>query len=275
MGIAPLALLRHTLPAGFAEQIRTVPEDAMDHSTPKSLADKLVAARKDRTRLPLDTPPPASFADAYETQRLVTEALGHDVKAWKIGLAPDGTVFAAPMYTTKDRVLHAAPTGFVAAEVEYAIRLAKDLPQREISRAEALELVDEVMLGFEFVETRFIEVPSLLLHTADNVANGGYATGPILPRSELDLPQRRIVIKADGHTLFDGPATHPNGDVLGPLMAYAKASADPAKRDQLGGIRAGHLVTLGSLCGGVPVPHACDLVAEMPGVGRFDLRFER
>lgn len=247
----------------------------MTHSTPKDLAGKLLAARKDRTRLPLDTPPPASFAEAYETQRLVTEALGHQVKAWKIGLTPDGTVFAGPMYTTKDRVLHAAPTGFVAAEVEYAIRLAKDLPQREITRAEAMDLVGEVLLGFEFIETRFIEIPGLLLHTADNVANGGYATGPLLPRETLDLPERRILIKADGHTLFDGPATHPNGDVLAPLMAYAKASADPSLRDQLGGLRAGHLVTLGSLCGGVAVPHACDLVAEMPGVGRFDLRYER
>lgn len=254
---------------------KTRVEYVMTHSTPKSLAEKLVAARKDRTRLPLDTPPPASFADAYETQRLVTEALGREVTAWKIGLAPDGTVFAGPMYSTKDRVLHAAPTGFIAAEVEYAIRMAKDLPQREISRAEALDLVGEVLLGFEFVETRFVEVPALLLHTADNVANGGYATGPILPRTALDLPERRIVIKADGHTLFDAPAAHPNGDVLAPLMAYAKASADPALRDHLGGIRAGHLVTLGSLCGGVAVSHTCDLVAEMPGVARFDLRYER
>jgi 2-keto-4-pentenoate hydratase len=247
----------------------------MTHSSPKDLAEKLLAARQNRTRLSRDTPPPATFADAYETQRLVTEALGHDVTAWKIGLAPDGTVFVGPMYTTKDRVLHAAPEGFIAAEVEYAIRMAKDLPQGEISPADALACVDEVLLGFEFIETRFIEIPSLLLHTADNVANGGYATGPVLPRMELDLPQRTIRILADGHTLFDGPAKHPNGDVLAPLMAYAKASADPALRDRLGGIRKGHLVTLGSLCGGVGVPHACDLVAEMPGVGRFDLRYER
>ena len=247
----------------------------MSHSTPKGLAEKLLAARQNKTRLPLGTPAPASFADAYETQRLVTEALGHEVKAWKIGLAPDGTVFAGPMYSTKDRVLHAAPTGFIAAEVEYAVRMAKDLPQREMTRAEALDCIGEVLLGFEFIETRFIEIPSLLLHTADNVANGGYATGPILPRAELDLPERTIRVIADGHTLFDGPAKHPNGDVLAPMLAYAKASADPALRDQLGGIKAGHLVTLGSLCGGVAVPHACDLIAEMPGVGRFELRYER
>lgn len=246
-----------------------------NHSTPAALAEKLLGARKNRTRLPVDTPPPASFADAYETQRLVTEALGEKVTAWKIGLAPDGTVFAGPMYQTDMRVLHAAPTGFVAAEVEYAIRMAKDLPQGEITREEALACVGEVLLGFEFIETRFVEIPGLLLHTADNVANGGYATGNPLPRSALDLPQRTIKIMADGHTLFDGPAQHPNGDAMAPLMAYAKASADPALRDRLGGVRKGHLVTLGSLCGGVAVPHACNLVAEMPGVGTFELRYER
>ena len=245
------------------------------HSTPADLAEKFLAARKNRTRLPLDTAAPASFADAYETQRLVTDALGEKVTAWKIGLAPDGTVFTGPMYSTDMRVLHAAPTGFVAAEVEYAVRMAKDLPQREITRAEAMECIGEVLLGFEFIETRFIEIPGLLLHTADNVANGGYATGPVLPRSELELPERTIRITADGHTLFDGPAKHPNGDALAPLLAYAKASADPALRDRLGGIKQGHLVTLGSLCGGVAVPKACALVAEMPGIGRFDLRFER
>lgn len=245
------------------------------HSTPAELAEKLVAARKSRTRLPLDTAPLASFAEAYETQKRVTDALGHTVTAWKIGLAPDGTVFAGPIYETDTRVLHTAAKGFAAAEVEYAIRMAKDLPQGEMTRAEALECVGDVLLGFEFVETRFVEIPGLLLHTADNVANGGYATGPLLPRSALDLPERTIRIVADGHTLFDGPAQHPNGDVLAPLMAYAKASADPALRDRLGGIRKGHLVTLGSLCGGVPVPNACNLLAEMPGVGRFELRFER
>ena len=109
------------------------------HSTPGELAEKLLAARRNRTRLPIDTAPPASFADAYETQARVTAALSEKVEAWKIGLAPDGTVFAGPMYTTDLRVLHAAPTGFIAAEVEYAIRMAKDLPQREITRAEALE----------------------------------------------------------------------------------------------------------------------------------------
>lgn len=245
------------------------------HSTPGELADKLLSARRDRTRLALETPPPASFADAYETQARVTAALGEKVDAWKIGLAPDGTVFAGPMYTTDMRVLHAAPTGFIAAEVEYAIRMAKDLPQREISRTEALDCVDEVLLGFEFIETRFIAIPSLLLHTADNVANGGYCTGPLLPKSALDQPQRTIRVTADGHTLFDGPAQHPNGDVLAPLMAYAKASADPALRDRLGGVRKGQIVTLGSLCGGVAVPHACKLEAEMPGIGRFELRYER
>ena len=247
----------------------------MAHFSPSSLANQLVAARRSKARLPVDTPAPTTFAEAYETQRLVTEALGEDVKAWKIGLAPDGTVFIGPLYSTRDRVLHTAAHGFAAVEVEYAIRMAKDLPQREITREEALACVDEVLLGFEFVETRFVEVPTLLLHVADHVANGGYAAGPVLPHSELDLPERRIVIKADGHTLFDGPAQHPNGDVLAPLMAYAKASADPALRDQLGGIREGHLVTLGSLCGGVSVPHSCDLTAEMPGIGRFELRYDR
>jgi 2-keto-4-pentenoate hydratase len=250
-------------------------ELSMAHFTPTGLADHLLAARRSRTRLPVNTPGPSSFAEAYETQRLVTEALGEDVNAWKIGLAPDGTVFVGPIYSTHTDTLHTAAQGFAAAEVEYAIRMAADLPQREITREEAMACVGEVLLGFEFVETRFVEVPSLLLHTADNVANGGYAAGPLLPHSELALPERRIIIKADGHTLFDGPAQHPNGDVLAPLMAYAKASADPALRDQLGGIRAGHLVTLGSLCGGVPVPHSCNLTAEMPGIGRFELRYER
>ncbi len=54
------------------------------------------------------------------------------------------------------------------------------------------------------------------------------------------------------------PARHVNVDPLAPLVAYANAPIDFA-----GGLRAGQIVTTGTLCGVVPLPAPGSVVTSL------------
>jgi hypothetical protein len=67
---------------------------------------------------------------------------------------------------------------------------------------------------------------------------------------------------------YQAPAAHPAGDPLLPLLAYANGQSD-----YLGGLRAGQVVTTGSLCGVIPIHTAGLLKAHLGKVGEVSVRF--
>jgi 2-keto-4-pentenoate hydratase len=81
---------------------------------------------------------------AYATQSHVAETLGADVGGWKVGIRPDGTPMAAPIYA--DAMKTSGATWLVpqagrelVVEVELALRLEDDLPSgRVLTRATKL-----------------------------------------------------------------------------------------------------------------------------------------
>jgi 2-keto-4-pentenoate hydratase len=104
---------------------------------------------------------------------------------------------------------------------------------------------------------------------ADNLGNRAYVIGDRLPLSILDqvggLPCH---VTLDELRLHHAPAAHPAGDPLLPLLAYANGQSD-----YLGGLRAGQVVTTGSLCGVLPVHTAGLLKAHLGNVGQVSVRF--
>ena len=127
------------------------------------------------------------------------------------------------------------------------------------------------MLGIEVVGGRFDSAASVpfLSFLADNLGNRGYVVGESVPLSALsEVNGLACDVTLNGQPLYEAPASHPAGDPLLPLLAYANAQSD-----NLGGLKAGQLVTTGSLCGVLPIRAAGLLDARISQLGRISVRF--
>lgn len=246
-------------------------------TTSEALRDALVAAYRGRSLVAgAKLPAPATVAGGLAVQAQISQALGVEAKGWKVGLAEDGTPVAAPMpgpWLEAGDEYEAAPGADIRIEIELGLRLSQDLPVRPgrpYSRAEVLDHCDSVFLGIEIVESRFsdwrdeIAYPARL---ADSLAHGGYLIAQTLSPKTLDhLSDLSCFIALDGTTLYDKPAVHPNGDPVAPVLAWANRS-----EDTLGPLRAGQVITTGSLCGGVLAPGKGEVVAALRPLGTVSL----
>ena len=61
-----------------------------------------------------------------------------------------------------------------------------------------------------------------------------------------------------GVTIYDQPAVHGNGDPMTPFLAWANRQSD-----DLGSLKAGQIITTGSLCGGVLSPGKGEVVTRL------------
>jgi 2-keto-4-pentenoate hydratase len=77
----------------------------------------------------------------------------------------------------------------------------------------------------------------------------------------------RMRLWIDGALVGDHPGVHPDGDPLTGVAAWASAQAD-----RLGGLKAGQVLTTGSLNRPAPVSGAARIEAELEGLGRVGLQ---
>jgi 2-keto-4-pentenoate hydratase len=236
------------------------------------LAAALVEARRSGRRIASlgDDLVPAGIADAIAVQGAVAAALGEEPGGWKISIAPQGRV-AAPMF--RSGMLASGGTrvvrdGFFAIEVEFAVRLKRDLvvpAGTSLDRGDVLAAVGTLLVGIELIESRLEDHPNqpFMAFLADNIANGGYVTGTERPfDATADLTGRHCRVDLDGKVLFDAPAVHGNGDPLVPLVECVGVVGSA-----MGGWRTGQVITTGSICGVVPVTAKGRITASISGIG--------
>ena len=242
-----------------------------DHQD-SQLADMLLAARAKGQQLACATMPALADLDqAMRVQALIAHGLSADVIGWKVAM-PGSIAVAAPLFPVV-----VAKTGMateipwadrLGVEVELALKLSRDIPKtidRLWTRAELLDFVEGVYLGIEPVGGRLKEGSNapFPLYLADSLDNAGYIVGECLPPDVIDrVASGEVSIRMSGSASWDGPAAHAHADPLHFLISYANAQID-----HLGGLKAGQIVTIGSLCGGVPV------TAPGPIRIEFDHRF--
>jgi 2-keto-4-pentenoate hydratase len=245
-------------------------------TTNETLRDALIAARRDKALIEMaEQPVPASFAAGLGIQREIAGTLGHDVAGWKVAIAEDGSPIAGIMpgpYLAPGEVYEGAIGAELRVEIELALRLAKDVPIRPgqpYSRAELLGHCDKAWLGIEIVESRLANwagVP-MPLWLADAMGHGGYFVGPEITLQTLDdVEALGCFIALNGVTIYDKPALHANGDPMAPFVAWANR-----KEEGLGPLRAGQIVTTGSLCGGVLSPGKGEIVTRLNPIGAVSL----
>lgn len=238
------------------------------------LAERLAAARSappgtlDPALVPLD------HAAAMAVQAEVTRALGESVGGWKVGIGGDGIPFAAPLYSS---ALVASPArvplgDYVLIEMEIAFRLERDLPPGDYARDAILAACDQVVAGIEVLRGRYGEPPAVpfLAFLADNGANLAYVTGGAIGALRtLDLTALPCRLAIGGKVVHDGVG-HPHRDPIEPIRRYLAKS-----NDRLGGLRAGQIVTTGSLNTPVRVEAPTRVEVDIGGVGRATLEIAR
>jgi 2-keto-4-pentenoate hydratase len=238
-----------------------------------AIAEALTAARRSHRRVRWqDVRVPASYAEAMVAQAAITRRLNAEVGAWKVGVRPDGVAVAAPIYAdliyAADSQIALGALGSLGIEAEIAFRLGRDLPPargRPYARADVLAAVSEILVGIEIVRGRFedddaLPYPAFL---ADNLGNDGYVVGAsVSDLIGLEISALRCRVSIDGAMVHEAIGGHPLGDPLHPLVAYASMPID-----QLGGLRAGQIVTTGSLCGIITLDHPAPVRAEIERIG--------
>lgn len=251
---------------------------ALEHSSlseSELIADELVHAHLtgkgvDCASLPV----PLSPASAMQIQALVQGRLAKHVGGWKVAIGPQKLPIAAPLLDLYSDTSEISLFRNCTIEVELAVRLRKDLPRRatgSYQRSDILDSIENVLMGIEVIGGRFDSAANVpfLSFLADHLGNRGYVVGGQVPLSALDeINGLDCHVTLGGQTLYQAPASHPAGDPLLPLLAYANAQSD-----QLGGLKAGQVVTTGSLCGVLPVAAAGLLEAGVAKVGKVCVRF--
>ena len=225
-------------------------------------AGALIAARRSRRvldRLP-PTLAPRTLADGIAAQLAVARRAGaHPPAGFKIG--------ATSRRMQEYLGLPGPLAGFIAeaglhgsgstlsfesflhpgVECELAVVLAQDLPPGPCSNAEAAAAVGEVMAGIEVVENRY--GPLDALGTPTLVADQVYHADAVLGAPDPDW--RSLDLRSlPGSVLVNGQerGAGTGADLLGdPIAALAwLAASEEAKA--FGGLRAGQVVMLGSVC---------------------------
>jgi len=239
----------------------------------RALVESLIEAQRARSTI-IDIVPPADLASAIATQDAVMRGLGAAVGGWKVATNKDFGSIGAPMHAATVRE---GPASWPMApglmlEIEVAVRLARDLPPGSYTREEIVGAIESMSVGIEVVRSRLAigNAAPFLAFFADSLANEGYVIGTTrLPWAECDLATRRCIARKDGAVIHDAPCTYPFGEPLAPVAGFAST-----QKGALGGLRAGQIVTTGSVCGVIPVTGPGHYTAEIEGLGTVDLVVE-
>ena len=241
-----------------------------------SLVAHLAAAHHTGHLVPYaDALVPHDIVAAYKTQSHVAETLGADVGGWKVGIRPDGTPMAAPIYADAMKTSGATwllpQAGQLVVEVELALRLEDDLPERTrpYTRDEIAGAVSEVLIGIELIHSRIAgnDPPPFFLVLADNLGNAGYVIGDALRNFRaLNLARLRCTMTVDGVRVHDKVGGHPQDDPYAPLVACLGQGMMG-----LGGVRAGQIITTGSLITPLKPTKRMAIHAELEGIGAVAL----
>lgn len=252
----------------------------------KKLAESFIKASREVAKISLaaveaESVIPSTLSAAMAVQRAFAEHLAKPVAGWKLAIRPNGGAVGAPIFAcvrVDDANLASFPEdGTEGVEVEICFTLSADVPASTaglMTRADLMRFIDKVYLGAELLRYRLVEknqVP-FPLFLADRLANHGFVIGPELDEGIVEVFTRsgenllQLTVTEGTVSLFDAKVKHPNGDPLAPLVAFANSAFNTGDM-----LKAGNVVTTGSLCGAIPSALACDMRVRLESADAFTL----
>lgn len=225
---------------------------------------------------------PRTLDEAYTIQErarpLIAEVLGPAV-GYKVGATAKvmqerlgihypcaGTLFANRVFASGARLAR-SDYCHLGVECEIGVRMAAALPGRPggYDRDSVLPAIASVFVSVEIVEHRFTDVRAVgaETHVADDFYSAGAVIGPEHPIAALDPAGAATgEILVDGKQVFAGHVR----DILGhPLNSLAWLANHLVARGTP--LKAGEIVTLGSISPGTHIPEPATVEARFEGLG--------
>ena len=258
----------------------------MDMTVQRELARLLASLRRDgRQQSGLDprlVPPDA--ATAYRVAAMVAEELGWTVGGWKIAamkeemqkaLRTDQPIYGRVYFLepTPVTVTHAELASPIP-EVEYQAMLGADLPPRDkpYTVEEVTDAVASLHPGLELAECRFIHdaaFPPLPAILADGAGSGTIVYGPAIEGWKTrDIASQEATLSSNGRLRRKGTAAAALDHPMVPLTWLANELSRTG-----GGLKAGQMVSTGTLTGMLAPQPGEDYVADFGAFGSVTLSF--
>ncbi|TCS59715.1 2-keto-4-pentenoate hydratase [Primorskyibacter sedentarius] len=182
-----------------------------------------------------------TYQEALAIQSQVQETLG-EVAGFKLGPGPNGNPVLGPIPVARvfDSGAPIPSPDMAGVELEIAFELMRPLgdgPLHSVFRPRlVMELVDCRLVGDDLEPTQKL---------ADMQSNDGLVLGPVLDGWDgADFGSVQAAMNGAGRVLLDGAAEVPGGSALGNLQLFLDKIGD-----HCGGLKVGHHVITGSLCG--------------------------
>ncbi len=224
-------------------------------SSTDDLAQRLADAHKAGRRDVDPTPFAALDRDgAFAVQRRVMELLGETPGLYKTAVAPDGVGAVAPIYKSRfgqSGAFQLPQANVIGLELEIGLVLDRDLDEATANADELdiIEAIDYYFVGIEICGTRYTDRAAAGYNggLADGMSHLAYVMNPTHRDLGADIHNFDVELEFAGQRVHFGPAKHSFGTVQASFIAYAK------KQQQHCPLKAGTVVTTGSLCGLVPI----------------------
>lgn len=231
-------------------------------TTEATLIQQLVDAQRSGAHA-VDAAPyaPLDREAAYRVQHGVMQALGEKPAMYKTAVAPDGVGAIAPIFASRVGLsgsLQLPVSNIIGLEVEVGVVLGEDVPNGT-GELDLIEAIDHYIVGLEVCGSRYLDrsVAGYNGGLADSMSAFGYVINPIIREPGADLEGFDVTVEFAGQQLYSAPAKHGFGTVLASLVAYAKAQRPEYP------LKAGMIITTGSVCGLVPISGIGHAVAKL------------
>ncbi len=200
---------------------------------------------------------PAPYAgisrdDAFAIQRAVQSSLGIATGLIKTAVAPDGLGAAAPIYASGfgHNGFRLPSANVIGLELEIGLVVGADLSvEAAADEVAAIDAIDHYFVGVEICGTRYVDRAAAGYNggLADNMAALGYVMDPTPRDLGAEIEGFDVELHFAGQQIHFAPTKHSFGTVLASYIAYARNQQPHLP------LKAGTVVTTGSLCGLVPI----------------------
>ena len=224
-------------------------------TTNDDLAQRLATAHQAGLRN-VDATPYAQLdrEAAFDIQRRVMSLLGETPGLYKTAIAPDGVGAVAPIYASRlgqSGNFQLPQANVIGLELEVGLVLDRDLDEATANADELdiIEAIDYYFVGVEVCGTRYADraVAGYNGGLADGMSHLAYVMNPTHREMGADIHNFDVELEFAGQRIHFAPAKHSFGTVQASFIAYAK------KQQQHCPLKAGTIITTGSLCGLVPI----------------------
>lgn len=240
-------------------------------TTEQTLVSRLAEARR-ALRSDVDATPYAGLdrETAYRVQIGVMQALGETAGMVKTLIQPDGTGVVCPIYRSgfgNSGTFRMSSASVLGLEVEVGFVLARDVAAGA-GEAEMLAAIGHYFVGVEVCGSRYAnrQVAGPNGSLADSGSALAYVMDPTPRAAGGKLDGVTVKLEFNGQEVYAAPPKHAFETVERSFVAYARAQHPHYP------LRAGLILTTGTLCGLVPTSGAGHVRASLGDhVVEFDI----